>query len=577
MLGKKKTDQDVENEVSKRNMLKRIVEMAKRKDKSDDNVEVVEEIKEEVVEVLTPEDEKWVDDMAMRYIAKREKKASKTAGNRLITKAQKIKGLGAGVVAGAGVWVGYNFAMRKIIEMDLDNKLSTKQGIQELVYEQLASQYPTYFVNSAVDTSDVVRLAEELYGDGKQTEAQLVLDLLNGLESGVFQVGDINQFLINNNLSTVASNMTPTQAETEDALYQAYADVYGFNPKDMTDHEVIQAIIDNHMRPLGEPGDSTLDLYWMFETLPSEKQAELNKIHEDYVILLNKTNNVHNTNAKGITEADIDALIQSKQGIWASDYTGDANTSFGEKLEYVVREIEWELSTYSGAPDMQFMLSIQNSVDHGNYTKLDAYPDYMQYRVLSEKINQQTDFMSTHDVMDLFGYEGNVLAEYRQMGSDDYLFARIMEDKYDGLTCVKDNGQIDFNNITGLSGQDLADYQADLLSYNNWKQGTTTQDALEGVQDLGFLSDSYQNDYVTDATGEIVGNPIMELISGVAVVGLGAGVVLGYKKWKKHQNSKFIKTWNEEMDKRGLTEEDFIKHHYSFEEVDESNENTMVR
>ena len=69
----------------------------------------------------------------------------------------------------------------------------------------------------------------------------------------------------------------------------------------------------------------------------------------------------------------------------------------------------------------------------------------------------------------------------------------------------------------------------------------------------------------------------MGLISGVAVVGLGAGVVLGYKKWKKHQNTKFIKTWNEEMDKRGLTEDDFVKHHYSFEEIDDNNENTISR
>ena len=573
MLGKKKSKDKVAN----RGLIKRIVNNAWDNSTLSLAMAMAENVKEEKIEILTPEDEQWVDNKVNRVIAKNEKKACKHAGKKLITKRDKIKGVVGGAVAGAGVWVGYNFAMRKIIEMDLDNKLETKQGIQDMVYQQIAEQYPGYITNTVPLTSDMVNLAEDLYADGKQEEAQIILELLNGLESGVFQVGDINEFLINNNLSTVASNMAPTQAETEDALYQAYAEVYGFNPKGMDDHEVIQAIIDNHMRPLGEPGDTTLDLYWMFEELSSEQQAKLNKVHEDYVVLLNKTNNLHNTNAKEITEAEIDALIQSKQGIWGDVYTGDASTSFGDKLDYVVRQMEWELSGYSGGPDMQFMLSIQNHLEHSDSSLLDAYPNYMQYRVLNEKINQQTDFMSTHEVLDLFGYDGQILAEYRQMGTDDYLFARIMEDKYDGLTCIKDNGQIDFGSASGLSGQDLVDYQADLTNYTNWKQGSTTQDTLEGVQHLGFLTDSYQDDYVKDTTSELISNPIWGLVSGVAVVGAAAGVVLGYKKYKKHKSTNFVKVWNEEMDKRGLTEEDFIKHHYSFEEVDESNENSLSR
>ncbi|MBR7090975.1 MAG: hypothetical protein IKC79_00810, partial [Clostridia bacterium] len=323
--------------------------------------------KDTPVTEITKEDQEWMAKQAMSVFEKRAKKAIKKESKRQITKRDKIKAVVAGVGASAGAMVAYNFAMRKMIQKDLDAKLANKEEIIELVFEEIAKQYPTYIPQGTVINEWYIsNLANDLYQDGRQQEAQILLELLNGLNSGTFQVGDIHNFLVNNNLSTVATNMSPSQADIENALYEAYESVYGFNPQGMTDREVIENIIDLHMRPVGEPTDSTLDLYWMFEDLTREQKMQLNKVHEDYILLLNKTTNVHNTNAHNITEAQVDALIQSKQGIWVSPYRGDETTSFVDKLDYVVSQMEWEIAGYAGNPDMQLLLSIQGTMDQGS-------------------------------------------------------------------------------------------------------------------------------------------------------------------------------------------------------------------
>lgn len=544
-----------------------IMQLRKKKDKIQQDAEFVQEDQVVLVETANQEDQEWVANQVVSVLKKRANKNTKKTAKKMMTKADKIKALGAGALGVAGTWVAYNFAMRKFIEYGMDAQLQDKDAIQRLVFDEIVNQYPEY-VNPEYQVNEYViqNVANQLYADGRQDEAQAILELLNGLNSGVFNAGDVNEFLVNNNLSTVVPNLLPNSTDVEQAMYQAYADVYGFNPKGMNEREVIAAIIQNHMAPLCEPGTPATDMYWDFEDLPVEQRIALNKVHEDYVILLNKTSNQYLTDSKQITEADLDTLLATR---W-SDVDVPLDATMFDKLYLVVRNYEWDMAGYAGLSDMQLMLALQNYMDQGGTYDYNTYKEYLKYRVLYENMNQKLGLKSDQDIFAIWGYEGDLLGEYKHVGSDDYIFARVMEDKYSGLQCVKDNGEIDFTNTAGLSPQQLSDYQVDLNNYNTWKSGSTTQDVLQGVQDLGFLSEDILNQYSTETTNHINASPIFNGIAGVSMVVGGLAVMTGYRKWKIHQNKKFISIWDEEMAKRGLTEADFIKHHYSFEEVDES-------
>jgi len=543
------------------------MQLRKKKDKIQQDAEFVQEDQVVLVETASQEDQEWVANQVVSVLKKRAKKNTKKTAKKMMTKADKIKALGAGALGVAGTWVAYNFAMRKFIEYGMDVQLQNKDAVQHLVFDEIANQYPEY-VNPEYQVNEYViqNVANQLYADGRQDEAQAILELLNGLNSGVFNAGDVNEFLVNNNLSTVVPNLLPNSTDVEQAMYQAYADVYGFNPKGMNEREVIAAIIQNHMAPLCEPGTPATDMYWIFQELPEVQRFALNKVHQDYILLLNKTSNYHLTGSKQITEADVNFLLATR---WP-EVNVPLDATMVEKLDLVVRNYEWDMAGYAGLSDMQLMLALQDYMDQGGTYAYNTYKEYLKYRVLYENMYQKLDLKSNQDIFAIWGYEGDLLGEYKQVGSDDYIFARVMEDKYSGLQCVKDNGEIDFTNTAGLSPQQLSDYQVDLNNYNTWKSGSTTQDVLQGVQDLGFLSEDTLNQYATETTNQMNASPIFNGIAGVSMVVGGLAVMTGYRKWKIHQNKKFIRIWDEEMAKRGLTEADFVKHHYSFEEVDES-------
>ncbi|MBR7091409.1 MAG: hypothetical protein IKC79_03055, partial [Clostridia bacterium] len=120
------------------------MQLRKKKDKIQQDAEFVQEDQVVLVETASQEDQEWVANQVVSVLKKRAKKNTEKTAKKMMTKADRIKALGAGALGVAGTWVAYNFAMRKFIEYGMDVQLQNKDAVQHLVFDEIVNQYPEY-------------------------------------------------------------------------------------------------------------------------------------------------------------------------------------------------------------------------------------------------------------------------------------------------------------------------------------------------------------------------------------------------------------------------------------------------
>ena len=431
--------------------------------------------------------------------------------NKKFTLKQKVAKLGGAVVGAVSSFVGW----AAFIDAKADSNVeayTTDANLQYQFYQILKEQYSDYAkeknINLSTNDDWANNLATSLAANGREAEGNLLLDLYNQAESGNLELGSLTEWLEDNGLSQYFNENTDQLIK--DSYVQAYQEVYGTGP--VTQSNLLSWINSFY-------GDQSASV-------------EFNNM----ILLLVKTDSsmVKVYNATELNNKVLELGVTQKE-------IQDANLKPGD-LAYAARDLL--CNQYAESHGLNYVYGVNaasnfvhaamesgNAQDMADVTTF--LNDFMAYSTTVESYEGANDMLPSQ-VLKEFGYDGDLIGLMDNLENNDYVFASVMENKYDGVDCLKSDGTIDFNNTGNLSGQELANYQQDVANYENWSTDGQNVDFTTWLQHEGYY------DQIVDQWDQDAHTYAAEYYAPVAIPSIIIGTIVGLVLVKKYLTNKVI-------------------------------------
>jgi len=391
------------------------------------------------------------------------KKFLKKAVCEKFTLRQKFAALGGGVVGLVSGLVGTNYYVNAKADSFYTGFVNS-EGLKYSFYDLLKEPYKDYAkennVNIDTNANWAESLAASLAANGREAEGNLLLDLYNQAESGDFELESMTEWLEDNGLSQYFNENTDQLIK--DSYIQAYKDVYGngvVTPNNLVEWAAslngtatINKECENMMLLLVKTDSSMVKVY---------NETELKEILFGFGISQKEIDEAHLTPAH-LASAASDILCEqysASHGFYKM-YNGIAVSTFAKSA-----------------------LESGNAQDMADITKF--LNEYVSLLTTYQTYSNQD--MLPSQVLKEFGYEGDLIGLIDNLADNDYVFASVMENKYDGVDCLKADGKIDFNNTGNLTGKELDNYQKDVANYENWVTESKNLDFTTWLQHEGYF------------------------------------------------------------------------------------------
>jgi len=376
---------------------------------------------------------------------------------------QKIATLGGGVVGLVSGLVGTNYYVNSKAD-SIFKENATDNVLKIEFYKLLKDPYIDYAKENNIDIDHNMNWAESLsaslIANGRAGEGNLLLDLYNQAESGDFELESMTEWLEDNGLSQYFNENTDQLIK--DSYVQAYQDVYGNGP-------VTQSNLMSWINSFYDDNYSTKEF--------NDMMLLLIKTDSSMVKVYSGSELTQKLLAFGVPEKDLqDAhLTPADEAVAARNLLCN---EYAESHGFI-----YMYGSYAASYFIHAAMESGNAQDMADATAF--LNEFMALSTTYETYNISSDMLPS-EVLKEFGYEGDLIGLIDNLEDNDYVFASVMESKYDGVDCLKADGKIDFNNTGSLSGQELSNYQQDVANYENWITEGQNMDFTTWLQHEGY-------------------------------------------------------------------------------------------